>query len=143
MAQPTYIELQTGTDWVYMLAVWSAWLIAAVTSLVQSGQLAWPMRAIAFGLLLMLWPGVKRRIQRPGSLRLVRDGMAVLDGQEGTWGGYARSCRWYVLLGVDLPGRRQRVMLSASRNDPDEYRRLLMWVRLAPSNTDADPGLLR
>lgn len=143
MAQPTYIELQTGTDRFYTLAVWSAWLLGAAAALMQFGLMVWPMRAAAFCLLLVLWPGVKRPIQRPGSLRLARNGKAVLDDQEGTWGRYARSCRWYVVLGIDMPRRRQRVLLSASRNDPDEYRRLLMWVRHAPINADADPGLLR
>jgi len=143
MAQPAYIELQTGTDRFYTLAVWCAWLTSAAGALMHSGLLTWPIRAAAFGLLILLWPGIRHPLQRPRRLWLGRDGKAVLGDQAGTWGRYARSCRWYVILGIDLPRHRERVLLSASRNDINEYRKLLIWVRLAPGKQGVESGFWR
>lgn len=141
MAQPAYIELRTGADRFYTLSVWSAWLVAALAASMQSDLLPWAARTALFGLLIVLWPGIRHPVRRSSSLRLARDGKAVLGGEEGMWGRYARSCRRYSILRIDLPQRRKHVLLSASRNDPGEYRRLLIWVRLGSMGESADPGI--
>jgi len=143
MAQPGHIDLMTGADRLYTLGVWLAWLAAAMVVLMHFTRLNWPLRAAALGLLTLLSPGIRFPVQRPRSLRLGRDGTAVLGGQEGRWGRYARSCRRYVILGIDLPRRRERVLVPASRNDVDEYRRLLVWVRFCPVSTSSELGLWR
>ena len=138
MAQPAYIDLQTGPDRRYRLAVWFLWLTAAAAAVTHVHILAWPLSAAAGGLLVLLWPGSDHLIQRSRSLRLYRNGAARLGEQAGSWGRYSRCCRWYVLLLIDLPQRSERVLLSARHNSADNYRRLLVWTRFTPFNADPD-----
>lgn len=135
MAQPAHIDLITGPDRFYRVAVWLLWLIAVAVTITQVQVLAWPLSAAACGLLLMLWPGLNRPIQRTGSLRLYPDGAAKLDGRPGCWGKYSRCSRWYVILVVKLPQSNERVLVSSRRNRVDDYRRLLQWTRF-PSVSD-------
>jgi hypothetical protein len=132
MAQPTHIELETGSDRFYRRAVALIWLLAAAV-LVDHVQTLSPLLLCAgCALLLGLRPGRNDPSRQSHRLRLYRNGTAALGDQTGTWGARSWSCRWYAVLRLDLSRRARHVLISTSRNSADEYRRLLVWSRFAP-----------
>lgn len=132
MAQPSCIELQTGSDRLYRMAVCMLWLLASAVVIAYVQVLAWPLSVVAGILLALLWPGVNDPPQRTRRLFLYRNGTAALDDVTGTWGAQSWSCRWFSMLRVDQPDKTLRVLVSARRNHTDDYRRLLLWIRFAP-----------
>jgi hypothetical protein len=46
MAQPSYIELQTGPDRLYRIAVCVLWLLATAVVIAHVLVLAWPLSAV-------------------------------------------------------------------------------------------------
>jgi len=138
MAQPAHIELQTGPDRFYRTAVCSLWLLAAAAVMAHFQALAWPLSVAACGLLILLWPGANDPVQKSCRLSLYRNGTAALDDLRGTWGAQSWSCRWFSMLRIDRPDKTLRVLVSASRNRTDDYRRLLVWIRFTPFDAARD-----
>jgi hypothetical protein len=138
MAQPAHIELQTGPDQFYLLAVHILWLLAAATAIAHIGSVAWPLMVAACALLFLLRPGGNAPIRQSCRLYLYRDGTAGLGRHGGTWGAQSWTCRWFSVLRIDLPHRRIRILVCAGRNSVHEYRRLLIWTRFVPFDTSRD-----
>jgi hypothetical protein len=134
MAQPSYVELQTGSGRHYRIAVCMLWLLATGVVIAHVQVLAWPLSAVASSLLVLLWPGMNDPLQRTRRLFLYRNGAAALDDLSGTWGAQSWSCRWFSMLRIDRPDKTLRILVSARRNRADDYRRLLVWIRFPPFN---------
>lgn len=138
MAQPPYIELQTGSERLYRIVVCILWLLATAVVIAHVQVLPWPLSAAACGLLVLLWPRENDPLQRTHRLFLYRNGTAALDDLSGTWGAQSWSCRWFSVLRIDRPDKTLRILVSARRNHGDDYRRLLIWIRFPPFNVAGD-----
>ncbi len=136
MAQPAHIELETGSDRCYHRAVAVIWLLGAAVLIDHAQTLSLPLLCAGCALLLGLRPGRNDPSQQSFRLRLYSNGAAVLGDETGSWGAQSWSCRWYAMVRIDLSRRARHVLVSASRNPGDEYRRLLVWTRFAPFGGD-------
>jgi len=136
MAQPSHIELQTGSDRGYRTAARTLWLLSAVVVMAQLQTLYWPLLLMASVLLFLLRPRTGDPDRRSCRLRLFRNGTALLGGQTGAWGRQTWCCRGYTILRVDLPSGTMRVLVCASRNTGDSYRSLRVWSRFLPFEAD-------
>lgn len=140
MAQPAHIELKTGPDRAYRFILHIAWALAATAIIVNVPVLGWPSLAAAGCLLIALWPGLNDPIMASGRLFLYRNGSALLQHRVFSWGGQTWACRWFSVIRLDQGNRPQRVLVFASRNLPDEYRRLLVWTRFNPNGETQGSG---
>lgn len=140
MAQPSHIELQAGDDRFYRVTALLIWLISATAVIFHMNNQHWMLSVTGCFLLLALWLISRRCMSRDRRLRLYCNGAAAVDGHVGHWGTCYWSSRWYTLLRMDLACGRSRVLVAASRNHPDDYRRLLVWVRFSPFDTTGAIG---
>lgn len=101
---------------------------------------------VAAGLLLVwLRPGSPRAVPADARLSLYPNGAAVLDLMPAPWSGPpqgqwhtpSRTSRWATVVCVDTSAGRYRLLICASRNHPDDFRRLMIWSRFPPSGLNA------
>jgi hypothetical protein len=136
--QPTSIELNTGPDRPYRVAAGLLWLLVLVNVGCQAETLAWPWLAAAVLLLAVLHPWLHGRARAPGKVQIFRDGRAILSGVEGTWKGQGWASPWAAIICLEQPvgknaPRVAPVLVCASRNATNDYRRLLVWNRYPPA----------
>lgn len=114
--------------------------LMSIISLTASNS-ALPVKILAVGALLFAFGMIARRLAKshpPGRLRLFADGVGwVSDTQtdkqvrilDNAW-----VSRWFCLVPCRQlsSGKRQDIVVCASDNDPDDYRRLLTELRSRP-----------
>jgi len=137
MEQRASIELMTGMDRQFRVAVTLLWLLAATNILGYADVLAWPWLVLAFLLLAVLNPWFGNFAEAESRVQIFRDGSAITHQQRGRWKGHGWSNRWATVLRLDeLPGtprvRVAHVLVCASRNSARDYRHLLVWNRFPP-----------
>jgi len=132
MAQPPHIELNTGYDRLFRISTCLLWLISAAVVILHLTILHWTLSLIGTGVLFAFWPKEGSCDRTGGRLRLYCNGVAILGEQTGRWGKCYWSTRRYTMLRMDLPQGSSHVLVPASRNHQDDYRRLLVWNRFPP-----------
>jgi hypothetical protein len=143
MGQPASIELRTGPDRAYRVAVVLLWLLAATSIVACIGELRWPWLVVAGVLLALLNPWFGDPGRSEGKLHIFRDGAAIatkLNGSwkvQATWKGHGWCNGWGTILRLEAPAgygcaRSSHVLVCASRNAAQDYRHLLVWSRFPP-----------
>jgi hypothetical protein len=137
MNQPTSIELNTGPDRLYRVAAGLLWLLTLVNVGCRAETLAWPWLSATLLLLAVLHPWFHGRARAPGRVQIFSDGMAIISGAR-TWKGQGWASPWAAIVCLEHPigknaPRVARVLVCASRNATDDYRRLLVWNRYPPA----------
>ncbi len=96
----------------------------------------WPLPARSLGAASVLFMAafVEWRDRRQPERRVVLqpDFRARVDGASATLLGDPWVTRRYAVLTLEHAGRRRRFLISASRQERGEYRKLLAWIRLRP-----------
>jgi hypothetical protein len=143
VAQPASIELRTGADVAYRVVVTVLWLLAILNILAHAGSMAWPWMMLAALLLVWLNPWYGWTGRQQGRVRIFRDGSAIIANGHVAWKGSGWCNRWATLLRLESPAggrtaRTSHILVCASSNTPDSYRRLLVWCRFPPGG--AYPG---
>lgn len=131
------LELRFGAArWVFTFQRWLV-VMAAACLLFSSSQWPWTAASL-FALLMVHLAGLSylSRVQAPGRLVLHADGGFLLETgaetQEGTLGTAAWISRWLCVVrfkGLET-GVGRPCLVCASENRPDDYRRLLVRLRL-------------
>lgn len=92
---------------------------------------AMPARFTAVFALLCAWLWLERDMEAGcGQLRLFPGGRCRTGAENDVLVRHAWCSRWYIVLSCAAAGRKHRIVISAARQDPDEYRKLLCWARL-------------
>ena len=143
------IDVYTGAShWMRLvhILIFFMTLIALIAS-----NAALPAKILAIGALLIVSGMITRRLARlhaPGRLRLFSDGVGWMSDSQAdkqadkqiTLLDHAWASRWFCMVPcwqLDS-GKRRDVMVCASDNDPDDYRRLLTALR--SRSRDEEPG---
>lgn len=137
VSMPPRIELRSGTaPWLHR-AQRLAYLLAALGLLFSPA--AWPWQSASIAALACAWVVSERHASRhstPGRLVLHLDGRLLLSkaGKDrhgipvrGAW-----VSRWFCIVrwSDNHNGLHHNTLVCASENHPDDYRRLLAWLRL-------------
>jgi hypothetical protein len=129
------LRLITGADR-QLIAAWRILAVLAVVAiLLDNNPLLWRvgLLAVLIGALAMVeW---RQRRSRSRHLVLFRDRRCELDGQPALLEPAAWLISRYAVLRLDTGDRLHRCLISATRQDPGEYRKLLAWMRLQPWNS--------
>ena len=126
------LRLTTGAD--RGLAV--AWRIlaalAVLAALLNDLPLAWRfglLGLVAAALAALEW---RQRRSPDQHIVLFRDGRGELDGQAALLQPTAWISGRYAVIRLEAGNRRHRCLISATRQEASEYRKLLAWMRLQP-----------
>jgi len=136
-----YLEVRFGISY---------WLRAAQTALASLGVLAilaspanWKWKFVSVLLLTLFAAWVHLRSShsgRSGTIRLFKDGTALLriasmPHLNAVQGPNGWVCHWFCILTLKEAdnGRKHHCVICASDNHPDEYRRLLKFLRMHSS----------
>lgn len=128
------IELRTGAGRVYGRLTALAWLLAMGSLTLTSRSLHWSLVIGSLAVVGSFWP-CAARLRETATLRLHSNGAAELGEAQGAWTPSPRVSRWVAVVRVELPGHTRRVLVCASRNHRQDYRRLLVWSRFPPAGT--------
>jgi hypothetical protein len=131
------IELHAGSSLGLRACYQGVYVLALVALLWSRAELIWIMMAlVALGVAHRASGRITRRTA--GHIRLVlhENGNAIMHSVHGTVP--ARLCadgwvtRWCSVVSLEelLSGRRLRCLICRSRNSPDDYRRLLVTLRM-------------
>lgn len=129
MVQTTAIELQTGPGRRYRRCGAVFWFALGGLLLLSAGRV--PSLWVLTGTLLWLseLPALRGR---DGRVTLHRDGALSEGGEPGSWSPRSWTTNWLTILPVYRPAGRGRLVIARSRNDPEAYRLLRIWLRYPP-----------
>lgn len=140
----SFLQLRYGESRRLAAAHYLVTLLALFAVLSAPAQLSWKLLLTA--LLLVMHFSSRINANRPaqnGDLRLFHDGAVYLksaDGQEAQAfaGKHGWASRWVSVLSLidEDNGRRRYCAVCASKNTDDEYRRLLVWMRMNGQGSD-------
>jgi hypothetical protein len=144
-----FIELQTGEGaWLKLIRLLLS-LTALIVVLSVNTSWAWKMASLVALVLVLLL--IRFQIQRVGHfhrLRLYDNGNVTLltEGKAeipGVLEAVPWATRWISVLSVGRFDRwpRQQLLVCRSRNDRDDYRHMMCWLRLGSLSGSAD-GIL-
>ena len=134
------IDVRTGASgWMRLVHI-SIFLMTMIALIASNAAL--PAKILAIGALLLAFGMIARglaRLHAPGRLRVFADGVGwVSDNRTGQQAekqirvlDHAWASRWFCMVPCRRleSGNRRDVMVCASDNDPDDYRRLLTALR--------------
>jgi hypothetical protein len=140
----TCLQLRFGESRRLAAAHYLVTFLALCAILSAPAQLSWKL--ILTALLLVMHFSGRISANRPaqnGDLHLFHDGAVYLktaDGQEAQafTGKHGWASRWLSVLPLieEGNGRRRYCVVCASKNTDDEYRRLLVWMRMNGQGSD-------
>ena len=145
MMQSLHIKLYAGADFLHRCFTLSLCVLGFLALLLNYSGLAWPLLMLG-SYLLLRWVFLETKLQSADqdTLHLYRSGAAKWGSHIGAWGSQISINRFYSTIRVDfqtpllLVGgnqtavRSKTFLISASHNDKDDYRCLLIWCRYLP-----------
>ena len=145
MAEKVFLEVQSGhgygSKWVRALLA----SLSILAILASAANWKWKLGSVlVLALFLCLLHTGSIRRNHSGAIRLFVDGTALLQtvcGQEinTVQGRHGWISRWFSVLTLfdTHQGRKYLCVIYAAENHPDDYRRLLKFLRMYPPSTDA------
>jgi hypothetical protein len=140
MALPTLIELQSGADRRLKVGLWLVWMAALGSVAVHLSQKPVWLVSLSAGLLLWSIPLHRSPIHRSRHLLLHANGQASIAGKPGHWQRNIWRSRWYTVIRIEQGGQHWHAWISAQNNSAHDYRRLGVWSRFCPRETETASG---